>query len=150
MKKLISGLILAVVVTPVLAENEVDQQGTAASTLTTSSYTLEVKEGEKTLSMLDFAAVDYQKTRVENWHLESEPSDNIHSYEVTTGFGMTLHPAKNSDFMHISFEYRQPVNQKKQEHVYRVETGVILAKGESFCTDLSGTGEKMEFCLSRI
>ncbi|MCR9909720.1 hypothetical protein NB545_19995 [Vibrio campbellii] len=155
MKKFVSGLILAVVVTPALAENEVEQLGVAPSMLKTSSYTLEVKEGENTLSTLNFAAIDSEKTKVSNWTVESHAfkgSNATETYKAKTGFEMTLHPVRNSEnFIGISFEYRQPIKQNKQEQpVYTFETGVVLAKGGSFCTDLSGTGEKVKFCLSRI
>jgi len=150
MKKFVSGLILAVVVTPALAENEVGQPAGTPSMLQTSSYSLEVKEGENTLTTQNFAAIDNRETKVASWNLESNPSDRIEAFEVTSGFEITLHPVPNSgNFMDIYFEYRQPINQKKQEHVYKFETGITLAKGGSFCSELSGTGEKINFCLSR-
>ena len=156
MKKFVSGLLLAVVVKPALAENEVDLQGLASSMFKTSSYTLELKEGENTLKTLKFAAIDNEKIKVENWNIEKHISttsdDFFENDQVITGFGMSLHPVKNSEnFMFIDFEYRQPINQNKQEQdTYQFETGVVLAKGGSFCADLSGTGEKIEICLSRI
>lgn len=63
---------------------------------------------------------------------------------------MTLNPVRNSEnFIDISFEYRQPIKQNKQvQPIFTFETGVVLAKGGSFCSDLSGTGEKVKFCLS--
>lgn len=155
MKKIVSGLIIAVFVTPVLAEkNYFVEQGLAPLTHTTSSYNLEIKEGENTLSTFNFAAIDNVKTTVKNLNVETHASitsDAIESNKVITGFEMTLNPVENSqNFMNISFDYHQPNSQNKQEHVYTFETGVVLAKGGSFCTGLSGIEEKVKFCLSRI
>lgn len=156
MKKFVSGLLLAVVVNPALAENEVDQQGLAPSMLKTSSYTLELKEGENTIETLYFSAIDNEKIKIENWNIESYISKDSYDFfdvaKLITGFKMSLHPVKNSEnFMFIDFEYRQPINQnKKEQDTYQFETGVVLAKGGSFCADLSGTGEKKKICLSRI
>lgn len=151
-KRFISGLILAVIVTPALAENLVNQQ------LKTSSYRMEVKEGEEILSTLNFAAIDSERTKVQSWNVQSHTfndSDPTATYKVKTGFSITLSPViNNENVFGISFDYRQPVNQNKPKQPiytfeYTFEKRVVLPKGGSFCTDLDGTGEKVEFCLFR-
>ncbi|WP_281188874.1 hypothetical protein [Vibrio harveyi] len=165
MKKFVSGLILAVVVTPALAEDNVNQLGITPPMVNgssyrmepmvkTSSYRMEVKEGEEILSTLKFAAIDSEMAKVQNWNVQSHAFDDSNPsevYKVKTGFSITLSPVINSkNFFRISFDYSQPVNQNKpKQSIYSFETGVFLAKGDVYCTDLSGTGEKVEFCLSR-
>lgn len=152
MKKNRVALILAVVATPVLADEARYQPIPAPPTVETSAYTLEVKEDDHLMASLHFVASQSETTNVHNWMYPASDTDKP---KRLSGFRLTLRPVLNSqDVMGVSFEYRQPPetsvsDSHLQPTMYTLDTSMTLAKGSAYCTALSSTGKPIEFCLSR-
>lgn len=161
------SLLAAVIITPAFAALDGDAPLFDRSHAKPTLYFLELKVDNQFVEQANFAAIYNQSTSTENWSVQKVASNlsqsgTIEMTEVKTGFQIDIHPASNNeDLITINFKYNEPpiINSKNingfdmpyvKQTKHTFVTSILLAEGDTYCSDLSGGAKETQLCLTKV